>query len=227
VFIDRDNSDTPKLADVAAKKIKEMIVSGELKFGAPLAELKLADHLGMSRTPIREAVSMLEFEGILRAIPGRGAIVMDIAKEDFTEINDIRIALEPLAAASSMNVIPRAVILAEKAKWEGFLGDVGFGKDIPTKELTDADSRLHSIFIENCGNRRLKNILQAFQFQAKRYIFTHWDTKAFMRETISQHLEILAGLEAFDEEMVKAAIKKHLEYNNKFIDIYAGHGRES
>ena len=60
-----------------------MIIHGVLSSGEPLAEVRLAEELGMSRTPIREAISILEFEGMVRSIAGRGAVVTDIAKDDF------------------------------------------------------------------------------------------------------------------------------------------------
>ncbi|MDR0652291.1 MAG: GntR family transcriptional regulator [Synergistaceae bacterium] len=86
------------MADVAAARIRDMIIHGVLSSGEPLAEVRLAEELGMSRTPIREAISILEFEGMVRSIAGRGAVVTDIAKDDFIEVNDIRAALEPIAA---------------------------------------------------------------------------------------------------------------------------------
>ena len=220
MFTESGKGGNHKLADLAAIKIRDMIVSGELASGEPLAEMKLADALGMSRTPIREAISQLEFEGILLSIPGRGAIVTDMTIDDFMEINSIRIALEPLAAVASMNVIPKSVISRIKARWEGFLRVVDAEGDLPTDELTEEDSRLHDMFTENCGNRRLKNILRVMQFQAKRYVFAHWDSKSFVRETVEQHLDIVNGLEQFDKEHVVRALEKHLDANNMFLHIY-------
>ena len=220
MFTESGKEGSHKLADLAAIKIRDMIVSGELVSGEPLAEMKLADALGMSRTPIREAISQLEFEGILLSIPGRGAIVADMTIDDFMEINSIRIALEPLAAVASMNVIPRPVISRIKSRWEGFLHVLDVDGDLPTDELTEEDGRLHDMFTENCGNRRLKNILRVMQFQAKRYVFAHWDSKSFVRETVEQHLDIVNGLEQFDKEHVVRALEKHLEANNMFLHIY-------
>ena len=220
MFTESGKEGSHKLADLAAIKIRDMIVSGELVSGEPLAEMKLADALGMSRTPIREAISQLEFEGILLSIPGRGAIVTDMTIDDFMEINSIRIALEPLAAVASMNVIPKSVISRIKARWEGFLRVVDAEGDLPSDELTEEDGRLHDMFTENCGNRRLKNILRVMQFQAKRYVFAHWDSKSFVRETVEQHLDIVNGLEQFDKDHVVRALEKHLDANNMFLHIY-------
>ena len=209
-----------KLSELAAQKIRAMIIKQELAPGEPIAELKLAGALGMSRTPIREALSQLEFEGTLQAIPGRGSIVAPITRSDFQEINDLRFALEPLAALSAINVIPRPVIKREKEKWARFLADFDAGEAIGADALTEEDDRLHALFIENCGNKRLRNMLKVLQFQAKRYIFAHWDTNAYVRETLEQHLNVVLAFEALDKGRLRSALEKHLEYNNMFIDIY-------
>ena len=222
MFMDKSSGMQRKLSTVAADRIREMIVSGELLPGEPIAELKLADRLGISRTPIREAVSQLEFEGTLRSIPGRGAIVAEITRQDFQEINTLRVSLEPLAAMSAMHVIPRAVILREEEKWSAFLSDFRGGQAAPPVLFSEEDTKLHSLIVENCGNNRLKNILRTLHFQAMRYIYAHWNTRNYIEDTIVQHLEILRAFKEFDGDAVRDALAGHLEHNNMFVDIYSG-----
>lgn len=210
----------PKLAEVAAKALRDMIIKQQLMPEEPIAELRLAEALGMSRTPVREAISLLEFEGVVRSIPGRGAFVVELSKEDFHEINDLRVELEPLAAAAAMNFIAREIILEQICVWKKFLASVRKDGEIDAYGLTNADSELHSLFIENCNSRRLSNILRTLQFQTKRYVFVHWHTKARVEETILQHLEILAAMENLDKTQLKTSLRKHLEANNTFFDLY-------
>jgi DNA-binding GntR family transcriptional regulator len=227
MFWENNGENPPKLAGIAAKKIKDMIIGGELASGEPLGELKIARMLGMSRTPVREAISMLEFEGIVRAIPGRGAIVVDITREDFQEINNIRAALEPLAAVSAISAIPRGVLAEQRVTWTRFLDDIESGTDVPTGDFAEADAALHNLFIYNCGNRRLTNILRGLQSQTKRYVFAHWETRAYLRESVSQHLDIIDSFEKFDSEAVRNSLIKHIEYNNMYVHIYINYNRAS
>lgn len=206
-----------KLADLAAAKIREMIACGELEPGELIAEIKLAAALGMSRTPIREAVSLLEFEGILRSFPGRGAMVAEMRPSDCMEINAIRIALEPLAAIASMNVVPKAAVEEIRTKWEYLLRTLDTGRGLSAEELAEEDGRLHALFAENCGSPRLKGILRIMQFQSKGYVIALWDKKAFAKETIEQHLDIILGMERFDGRQVRCALEKHLYANNRLI----------
>ncbi|MDR1508403.1 MAG: GntR family transcriptional regulator [Synergistaceae bacterium] len=209
-----------KLADVAASRIRDMIIHGVLSSGEPLAEVRLAEELGMSRTPIREAISILEFEGMVHSITGRGAVVTDIAKEDFIEINDIRVALEPLAAARAMPMMPRNVISEYKTVWMKFLEDMRTGHSVSSHALTEEDEKLHRLFIDYCGSRRLKNILSSLRHQARRYIFVHWDTKEYVVETIIQHLDIVRAAEIPDSDLLKSSLETHLLSNKIFLKIY-------
>lgn len=209
-----------KLADVAAARIRDMIIHGVLSSDEPLAEVHLAEELGMSRTPIREAISILEFEGMVRSIPGRGAIVTDIAKEDFIEINDIRVVLEPAAAISAMRMIPRNVISEYKTVWMRFLEDTRAGRGVSSQSLTEEDEKLHRLFIDYCDSRRLKNILSSLHHQAMRYIFAHWDTKEYVVETIIQHLDIVRAAEIADADLLKSSLETHLLSNKIFLKIY-------
>jgi DNA-binding GntR family transcriptional regulator len=209
-----------KLADVAAARIRDMIIHGVLSCGEPLAEVRLAEELGMSRTPIREAISILEFEGMVRSISGRGAVVTDIAREDFIEINDVRAALEPLAATSAMPMIPRNVISEYKAVWTGFLEDIRSGNSVSSQSLTEEDEKLHRLFIDYCGNRRLKNILSALHHQAMRYVFAHWNTKEYVMETITQHLDIVRAAEIPDTDLLESSLVTHILSNKIFLKIY-------
>jgi DNA-binding GntR family transcriptional regulator len=214
------NGKNGRLADAAASRIRDMIIQGVLSSGEPLAELRLAEELGMSRTPIREAISILEFEGMVRSIAGRGAVVADITKEDFIEINDIRAVLEPLAATAAMSMIPRGVLSEYKAVWVSFLDEMCSGETVSSIALAEEDEKLHRLFMNYCGSRRLKNILSSLQHQTRRYVFAHWDTKEYVMETIAQHLDIVGAAETLDADLLKSSLETHILSNKIFLKIY-------
>ena len=85
------------LRDVVFNTLRQGILTGELKPGERLMEIHLADRLGVSRTPIREAIRMLELEGLVTMIPRRGAEVSRISRQDIRDVLEVRLVLDSLA----------------------------------------------------------------------------------------------------------------------------------
>lgn len=101
--------------------IKEGIDSCALKMGEPLPETFIANETGVSRTPVREALRVLEQDGYIKIVPLKGAFVSEISLEDVREIYDIRKLLEPFAALSAANRIPDSEIKEMSAEWDGLV----------------------------------------------------------------------------------------------------------
>lgn len=212
---------TSRLADKAADTIREMIVENLFDPGEPLNEVGLAQMLGMSRTPIRQAITILEQEGLLRVIVGRGAFVEKLTREDIREVNELRVVLEPLAAVSALNVISVSEVDEHRRVWSRFLSRVQEGQNIPVKSLAERDDALHFMFISNCRNVRLRNFLRVLRYQIHRYVYKHWDTKKYVQETIEQHMNILDAFAARDASNVQLFMRRHIEYNDRYIDLYS------
>lgn len=209
-----------RLADGAAENIRKMIIGNKFDPGEPLSELRLAEMLGMSRTPVREAITLLEQEGLLRVVTGKGAFVTELNRRDYQEVNDIRMVLEPLAAVSALNIIPPSELLGHKKVWMHFLSEFQDGKELSVEELADRDDELHFLYIDNCENVRLKNFLRVLRFQTNRYIYAHWSTKEYPEETIKQHLDIIRTMQKRDKKALRKAVEVHIEHNNRFVGIY-------
>lgn len=205
-----------RLAEKAAETIRELIIANAFEPGEPLSEVKLAETLGISRTPIREAIAQLDKEGLLRIIPGRGAIVAEMTAEDIKEINDLRLVLEPLAAETALYNIPLSEVQVQRKVWESFLNKFDNGIEISPQALSEADTRLHSLILDHCENHRLKNFLSVLRYQTLRYVFASWKTELFMEETIRQHLEIVRQLEERNLEKLQTALRAHIEFNNRY-----------
>lgn len=214
------NRNVIRLADKAANEIRTMILHNKFDQGEPLSEPRLAEMLGMSRTPVREAITLLEQEGLLRIVGGKGAFVMELNKKTFMEINELRVVLEPMAAVSSIFLILPSVMAQHKEIWTDFLSRVERGEEVPVDELSNADDALHFSYIDSCENDRLRNFLRILRFQTDRYIYAHWSTKRFDVETINQHLNIISAFENHDSESLKKAIENHILCNNDYIGIY-------
>ena len=197
-----------------------MILHNKFDPGEPLSEPRLAEMLGMSRTPIREAITLLEQEGLLRTVGGKGAFVMELNKKTFQEVNDLRIVLEPMAAASSMYLILPEIIERQIATWTSYLEEIENGREVPVEDLSDSDDELHFSYIDSCENERLRNFLRILRFQTDRYIYAHWSAKRFDAETMHQHLDILHAFQNHDTEALKRAVEIHIAANNDYIGIY-------
>ena len=209
------NGGTVRLADMAAAEIREMIIADRLSPWEPLNEVKLAKQLDISRTPVREAITQLEQEGLLRVVPGRGAFVVDLTNEDFREINTLRAVLEPLAAESAVQVIPDKVIEEQKGIWLRVADDLAERRSFSVDDLTDADDRLHWLFIDHCDNNRLRNFLSILRCQIARYVYISWNTRAYMEETVAQHLDVILAMERRNISELRIALECHITFNDK------------
>jgi len=140
------------LRDVVFNTLRQAILKGELKPGERLLEIALAERLGVSRTPVREAMRKLEQEGLVVMIPRRGAQVASITEKDLNDVLEVRIALENVAIEKACKLITeeelgRLWVAAkefEKTKAEGNL-----------VRLAEADVAFHEIIYQASDNKRL------------------------------------------------------------------------
>ena len=144
------------LRDVVFNTLREAILKGELQPGERLMELQLASKLGVSRTPIREAIRMLEQEGLAVTMPRKGAEVARMTLKDMEDVLEVRDALDELAAqiaCERMTAEQMQILKETKKEFEEILesGDV--------KKIADVDVRFHDIIYEATDNARLVALL--------------------------------------------------------------------
>src|SRR5699024_3570602 len=144
------------LRDVVFNTLRRAILRGELKPGERLMEIQLANKLGVSRTPIREAIRKLELEGLVLMIPRKGAEVAEITEKNLRDVLEVRCALEELAVQLACDRIDRARLRelhAAAAHFKEVLGNA----DIT--ELAEADEAFHDVIFQATGNNRLIQLL--------------------------------------------------------------------
>ena len=154
------------LRDVVFNILRQAIITGEFAPGERLMEIALAERLGVSRTPVREAIRKLELEGLVVMIPRKGAEVARITEKDLKDVLDVRCALEELGASLAAERIDeegkrnlkRALIAFEKAIE---LGD--------TAEIADKDMDFHDVIFDIVDNPRLTSIVNNLREQIYRY----------------------------------------------------------
>lgn len=198
-----------ELSKQAYKKVKQMIVSKKLLPGQKIVQEQLADRLGISRTPLRSALQMLEAESLIESIPRRGVVVREFSDTEIIEIYDCRIALESIAVhlftekASQSEIDKLANLLAPFKQ-----------VDIDAKAYQKADSEFHDLIIRNCGNGFLYNLFQ------KGNLLVCIDMIGLVRppqETLQEHLDIVSAIHKRDADLANRLIREHLEKSKKLI----------
>ena len=144
------------LRDVVFQTLRKGILTGELKPGERLLEIHLADKLGVSRTPIREAIRKLELEGLVTMIPRKGAEVANITEKSLRDVLEVRRALDVLSVELACDRMTEDELIRLQAACEQF------ERALVTKDLTQiakADIAFHDIILESTGNGRLVQLV--------------------------------------------------------------------
>ena len=154
------------LRDVVFQTLRNAILKGELKPGERLMEIQLAQKLGVSRTPVREALRKLDLEGLVIMIPRRGAIVADITVQDLNDVLEVRQALEELAVRKACDCATDEQLKALKQAANDFK------RCTESEDLlgcVEADMEFHEIIYAATNNKRLQQMLLNLREQMYRY----------------------------------------------------------
>lgn len=154
------------LRDVVFNTLRQAILRGELKPGERLMEIQLATKLGVSRTPVREAIRKLELEGLVLMIPRKGAEVADIVEKGLRDVLEVRKALEELSVRLACDRITKKEIDELKRAAEEFKKTL---KQRDITKIAEADVRFHDIIYMATDNQRLIQLLNNLREQMYRY----------------------------------------------------------
>ena len=197
------------LRDVVFQTLRQAILRGKLQPGERLMEIHLAQQLGVSRTPVREAIRMLEQEGLVIMIPRKGAIVAEITKSDLEDVLEVRAALEELAVKKACRNISQEQ-LQELKKAAG-----KFAASLQKEDLmacAQADVEFHEIISAATENRRLIQILNNIREQIYRYRLENLKDKSSHANLVEEHTAICRALEERSEEKASEAVRVHIEH---------------
>lgn len=195
------------LRDVVFNTLREAILKGELKPGERLMELQLAAKLGVSRTPIREAIRMLEQEGLAVTIPRRGAEVAKMTEKDMNDVLQVREALDELAASIACELITQEELKRLEDAAEEFETAIRT-KNI--KRIAETDVLFHDVIYQATRNPKLVNILNNLREQMYRYRVEYLKDERIYATLLKEHREILDGFAKKDKELVTESMRKHV-----------------
>lgn len=198
-----------ELGAQAYRKVRSMIISKKLVPGQKIVQDKLAESLGISRTPLRSALQMLEAEFLIESVPRRGVIVKEFSDEEIVELYDCRIALEGTAMGLFSTLAEDHEIDRLYRLFQPFLeGPIDPGK------YQIADSNFHDSIVQGCGNSFLTKLFQHGN------ILLIIDMVGLIRppeETLSEHLEIISAMKNRDTELAESLAKSHLAKSKQII----------
>lgn len=202
------------LRDVVFQTLRQAILRGELKPGERLMEIHLAQKLGVSRTPVREAIRKLELEGLVLMIPRKGAIVAEITVQDLEDVLEVRMALEELAVKIACKRITQEQLEEIKRRSAEFCKTL-YGDDVAA--CAQADMAFHDAIYEATGNRRLVQILNNLREQMYRYRMEYLKDRNMYQVLIAEHEAICEALSCHDREKAGMAIRIHIENQKESI----------
>lgn len=202
------------LRDVVFNTLRQAILKGDMEPGERLMEIKLASKLGVSRTPIREAIRKLELEGLVNMIPRKGAVVASISEKDMRDVLEVRITLEELAVSLAVENMS-ADDLAELKKAGKAFEEAVISKDIV--EIVEADVVFHDIVYNCTGNNRLIQLISNLREQMYRYRLEYIKDARTHSILISEHNDLVVCFEKKDVEAAKKTIREHISNQERGI----------
>ena len=200
----------PNISNELANTLRDMIFDGKLQPGERLNEVHLAASLGVSRTPLREALSMLVAEEALDTIPRRGFFVRELTREEFEDIYPIRGLLDP-----------EALRLSGMPDKEGFqrLGRINEKMRVEKnmKKRVTLDDQWHLELISNCQNEVLVGLIKLFMRRFRRYGLAFFRERKILETANREHIEIMKALKAGEMDEACKYLKQNLSSNKEPI----------
>jgi DNA-binding GntR family transcriptional regulator len=204
--------DPPSLVALAAESIRKMILSGALAPGERLIEERLTEHLGISRPPLREALRLLQSDGLVVTRPRHGSAVATLTDQDVFEILTLRTGLERMAVELGVPVQDRGRLAACHEAVERMEQNA---RDEDRGSLVENGYAFHSSIVALAGHRRLSEIYRSVQQQMLLCMSRNLDARERHHENLVEHVgrhrHLLELIEAGDPQAVLAELAVHGE----------------
>ncbi len=196
------------LREVVCETLRAAIVEGVLKPGERLMEIQLAEELGVSRTPVREAIRKLELEGFVVMVPRRGTYVADLSIRDVNEVYEVRTALDILAAGLAAERITEE----ELEQMERILVQIGnYIEEGNMGAIVDADGQFHDILYQASRNDRLVGIINNLREQLTRFRSISMAYPGRLKNTLEEHSRLVEAIAMRDADLAKRLAAEHME----------------
>ncbi|MBQ5589323.1 MAG: GntR family transcriptional regulator [Anaerotignum sp.] len=203
------------LRDVVFNTLRDAILTGKLVPGERLMENQLAEKLGVSRTPVREALRMLELENLVELVPRKGAQVLDMSEKDITNILEVRSALEGLATSLACKKMTKEDLQQLKSMEVDFEKAVA---DNDVEHFVDIDEDFHDLIFAATENDKLISIFRNLRIQLYRYRMAQAkNNETSMSTIVAHHRSIIRAIENHDAEEGASIAQGHIKYQTESI----------
>ncbi|KNZ69215.1 GntR family transcriptional regulator [Thermincola ferriacetica] len=196
------------LREIVFEALREAIINGTLEPGERLMEIQLAEEMGVSRTPVREAIRKLELEGFVVMVPRKGAYVAGLSMKDIADVFEIRTALESLAAGLAAERITEE----ELENLERLL--VKIGECVQANDLDkliEVDTEFHDVLFKATRNERLVQIISNLREQIQRFRTTSLASPGRMKYALEEHKKIVEAVSERNVELAQKLAAEHIE----------------
>jgi len=204
--------------------LKERIIKGDLTQGGKLFEAKIAEQLGVSRTPIREAIKGLAAEGLVKMTPNQGVVVINVSIEDLQEVLQTRRVLEGFAAS----VAAKKINQEEIAKLEEMIKKMSMIISKPKPDVVaygELNAEFHNLILKVCANKRLMEICHNLSSADHRFrIRSLRSNPGRLKCSLKEHQDIIEALKRKDAEQAERLSQIHI--NNVLENILTHKGKE-
>ena len=202
------------LRDVVFNTLRQAILTGELKPGERLMEIHLANRLGVSRTPIREAIRKLELEGLVIMIPRRGAEVAQITEKSLKDVLEVRRALDALCVELACDRIDEEGLAALEKACEAVEAAM---KTNDLKKIAQADVAFHDIIVRATDNARLIQLVYNLSEQMYRYRFEYIKDTSSHAQLIKEHRILFESIRDKNKQIAAETAQLHIDNQENSI----------
>jgi DNA-binding GntR family transcriptional regulator len=204
------------LREQIVESIKESIATGKLKPGEKICETKLAEDLGISRTPLREAIQTLEAEGFLNVVPRKGAVVSEYSKKDIEDIYEIKATLEGLAARLATKNLSDEDIY-HLGDINNQLKSMSLKNESSVSRFFRVHNQFHELFLKASNNERLYQLNCQLMEPFKRFRLSSLAIPGRFEEAIAIHDEIVEAFRSRNAQMVETLVMQNVREGGKAL----------
>lgn len=207
-------NDYKPLRDVIFNTIREAIISGELKPGERLMEVQLAEKMGVSRTPVREAIRKLELEGLVEMIPRKGAHVAEVSVKDIMDVLEVRASMDGLATSlASQRITPDEVKELNHVLSQ-------FVTNVEKENVSGTikkDVEFHDVIYRASRNDKLLQISNSLREQVHRFRIIYLKGTGSTKDVIKEHEQIVEAIVTKDSQLAQKIAYDHIRKQEESI----------
>ena len=199
-------TDPGLIRDRVVDALRDAIIAGRLKPGERIRERELVSLLGVSRSPLREAIRILETEGLITSLAYRGARVSELSASDLRDMLDVRIMLETFAARLAIERLDDAVLQAME---EQVRRARAAGAQVDLQSNFDLGLEFHDLLVAACGNRKVAQLHENLKRHQRRYQHFAFTRVGRDIRALDEHADIVGALRRRDPVAVEQGLRAH------------------